>query len=69
MTEGRKGPRRYFIVNLRLDELSLIEDVLSVPEAWMERDADKRNKLYHKIKAIRERLEIRQAYEIRKGQR
>jgi len=64
-----KGPRRYFIVNLRLDELSLIEDVLAVPDAFTERDIEKRTRLYQKIKTIRERLEIRSAYEIRKGQK
>ena len=64
-----KGPRRYFIVNLRIDELELLQTVLALPDSFTEVNTERRTRLYQKIKAIRERLEVRQAYEIRKGNR
>jgi hypothetical protein len=56
--------RRYFIVNLRVDELKLIEDALGRADSNVyEMNQDRIDKLRSKIRSIRERIESRQAKE------
>lgn len=53
--------RRYFIVNLRLDELKLIEVALSNTQFVASWDLGRVERLREKIHTIRERIEARQA--------
>ena len=55
-------PRRYFIVNLRLDELRLIESALTRSQDVLGSD-EREEKLKSKIRSIRERIESRQQKE------
>jgi hypothetical protein len=54
-------PRRYFIVNLRLDELRLIEDALGRAVSDMHETQGRIDRLKSKVRSIRERIESRQA--------
>ena len=56
-------PRRYFIVNLRLDELRLIEGALAFynSSSDYQDERERTGRLASKIRSIRERIESKQA--------